>query len=157
MPFIDDFATAIDDYVNDYVTFTTVLNLATDNIAPATPNAINVGEKWRFKVTVTNSNHLDMTGVQLRIQGLNGTTVSTSAAGPFTASVDSPALLTVNGFAAQTSGYFYFQAPSTAKAAGTDLVKAYINAFNVSLTHLLDGHTGAESGTFGIYENQVLL
>jgi hypothetical protein len=157
MPFIDDFATAINDYVDDYVTFTTVLNLATDNIAPATPNAINVNERWRFRVNVSNNNHLDMIGVQLRIEGLNGTTVSTAAAGPFTASVTSPALLTVNGFGSQTSGYFYFQAPSTAKAAGTDLVKAYINAFDVSLTHLLNSHTGAESGKFGIYENQVLL
>ena len=157
MPFIDDFATAINDYVDDYVSFTTVLNLATDFIIPATANAINVGERWRFKVTVTNNNHLDMTDVQLRIEGLNGTTVSTSAAGPYMTSVISPTLLTVNGVGSQTSGYFYFQAPGTAKPAGTDLVKVYINAFNVSLTHLLNGHTGVESGKFGIYENQVHL
>jgi hypothetical protein len=155
MTFFDDFATALDNYVDDHVTLTTVLNIATDNIAPATPNAINVSEKWRFKVTVANSNHLDMINVRLRITGLNGTTVSEAVGGPFAASFDATTLLAVNGFGAQTTGFFFFTAPAAAKAAGTDLVKVHIQAYDGSLTHLLNGHTGSEAGTTGIYENQV--
>ena len=159
MAFFNDFRVAINDYVDDYVTLSINIDLATDMIAPATAGGINVNEVWRFTVTVTNNGQLKMTGVQLHLAGQNGGFVAALATGPFGAfgGFDSSDLLTVRSQASKTSGYFYFKAPIDPQPAGTNLCKAYIQAFDVSLDHLLKGHTDAEEDIVGQYVGEVFV
>ena len=151
MPFFDDFTNAVNNYPATYVTLS-IVDLA---IQSGTPGAVNVNEVWRFQVRVRNNGPLDMTGVSLHIHGLNGATVSTLAAGPFSGAITF-GNLTVNAHGGQQDTVnLFFKAPNTAKPAGTDLVKAHIQGWNGSLNHILQDHSGAAEPPAAIYENQV--
>ena len=156
MPFFSDFAIAVDTYPVDWVTLSTILNLNSDNIAPATPLAINVNERWRFKVRVTNNGQLNITNVVLHVLGQNGALVSTAAAGPFSSEIH-PGLPNVNAHGSQDSVYFYFQAPSVVKPAGTVLVKAHISSCDYNLNHILIDHPDHSDPPSGTYANSVTL
>ena len=153
MAFLDDFQKAVEVYPAFNVTLS-IVDLAP--VPPATPNAINIDEVWSFQVRVRNNGNLNMTNVLLRLQGLNGATISTNSAGPF-----SPFLnfgnLTLNAHGGQQDTVnLFFKAPDKIKPAGTQLVSATIGGYDANLNHILIDHTfGSAAGPTGSYNAQV--
>ena len=91
-----------------------------------TPGALNTGDKPSFRVKVTNRGALELTGVTLKIKGLNGATVKQNgAAAPFVPEfvTATSQLATVGGHAPLGTGSsqttngspFSFQAPGSAQ------------------------------------------
>lgn len=150
MPFFDDFAAAVADYPSNSVGLGFV-NVA---VQTGTAGAVNVGEVWRFQVSVSNHGHLNMTNVALLIDGENGARVSTSAAGPWSPFI-TVGSLSVNAHAHQTTDTLYFRAPGVAVAAGTPLLRVLIRNFDANLDHLLMGHSGSSISPVGTYASQV--
>ena len=137
MTVITDFANAMDTYPQDEVNITiTDVALQTGTVGP-----INVGEVWRFKVQLENTGHMNMTSVSLHVQGVNGATVSTAAAGPFATLITTGSLNVNGGGSTQKSAYLYFKAPTTAKPAGTQLATAHIADYNSNMDHMFTNHT----------------
>ena len=150
MSFFNDFASGLESYPVDSVT----VSITDVAIQTGTAGSVNVNEVWKFKVNVQNNGHVNMTGVSLHVNGLNGATVGTAAAGPFSAGITTGSL-TVNGGGSQKSGFLYFKAPNTAKAAGTDLVNAHIADWSGNLDHMFNNHTNHAVTPAAIYEAQV--
>ena len=151
MPFFADFASALDNYPLDSVTLT-ITDVA---LQTGTAGSVNINEVWKFKVNVTNNGHVNMSQVQLHIEGKNGATVGTAAIGPWF-NLISFGSLTVNAGGSQKTGFLYFKAPAVAKPAGTALVGAHVNNWKANLDHLLDTtHTGHANPPEGGYANQV--
>jgi hypothetical protein len=153
MAFFDDFA----DAVKDYPSLSVILSI--DNLvvqAPGTVGSVNVNEVWAFKIKVDNNGDLNLTGVSFHVEGQNGATVGTAAAGPFSTSLTySASLAAVNAHSTQHTVNLYFKAPNAAKAAGTALVRAHISTFDANLDYILSGQSGHADPPAGIYNTQV--
>jgi hypothetical protein len=148
---LNDLAAEIESYPTTDVTIS-VVDIAPH--PPSTPGGVNVNERWRFKVRVANNGNLNMTGVSLHVQGNNGALVSASPAGPFTSLITAGSF-TVNGGGSQDSATLYFQAPSVAKPAGTQLVNAHIADFSANFEHFFTNHTPHSITPEGVYTTQV--
>jgi hypothetical protein len=121
-------------------------------------DVINVNERPSFRVKVTNRGALEMTGVTLRIKGLNGATVKQNgAAAPFV-----PEFVTTTSQLATVAGHggsqttngspFAFTAPGSPQSA-RDLVQVTLEDHNFTLNHILNGHSdprpsGPPKGTY---------
>jgi hypothetical protein len=138
VPFLDDFANA----VSGYPAASVVLSIVdTAPVPPATPVAVNVNEIWSFQVRVRNNGHLNMTGISLHVFGENQAQVSTNAAGPWSSAITF-GNLTVNAHGGQQDTVdLFFKAPAAIKPAGTVLVSAHINTFDVNLNDVLLNHS----------------
>ena len=150
MTILTDIATAFDTYVEDEVTLNFV------NVNP--PGAVvDINEKVPFQIQIENGGHVNMTGVSLHVHGLNGARVSAAQAGPFTDTITVSGL-TVN---AGTPGNvfrtvtLYFQAPSTPKPAGTDLVSTHVSEWNANFNHYFTNHTNESNTPLATYESEV--
>jgi uncharacterized repeat protein (TIGR01451 family) len=158
--FFQDFRKALNDYLSNSVTVSLDFNLASDNVPPATPSAVNVGEVWRFKIRVANTGELNMTNVRFFILGESGTTVSASPTVGFAAhlltpsQVPSAVAVPANG-PEYVSDYFYFKAPAVSSQVQEPLVKVAINNFDVNLDHLLTGDTAHANDNVGTIDKQV--
>jgi hypothetical protein len=80
MAFFGDMQQAVEDYPSIALTYA----FEALEVVDGTDGVINVNEKWKFKVRVSNSGALNMNNVTLHIDGENGTQVSADPAGPFT-------------------------------------------------------------------------
>ncbi len=150
MSFFNDFATALETYPVDSVD----VNITDVAIQTGTSGAVNINEIWKFKVQVENNGHVNMSSVQLHVNGLNGALVATAAAGPFSPGITT-ASLTVNGGSSAKSGYLYFKAPGVTKPVGTDLVNAHIANWFGNLDHMFTNHTNHAATPAAVYEAQV--
>jgi hypothetical protein len=136
MTILNDIATALDRYLQDEV----VVSVVDVALADGTEGVINVNEKWKFKIKVENTGHINMTGVSLRAAGSNGTEISTSLNGSYFGGVTAGSY-TVNGGSSVTSSYFYFEAPSTIKPANTQLIEAHVADWTGNWDHMFSNHT----------------
>ena len=128
-----------------------------------TPGALNAGDRPSFRVKITNRGALELTGVTLKIKGLNGATVKQNgAAAPFVPEfVTVPSqLATVGAHAPRgtdssqtTNGSpFSFEAPGSAQPS-RNLVQVTLEDWNPTLNHILIGHSdplpeGPPKGTY---------
>ncbi len=121
-------------------------------------SVINVNERPSFRVKVTNRGALEMTGVTLRIKGLNGATVKQNgAAAPFVSefvtSTSQLATVAAHGGEQTTNGSpFAFTAPGSAQPS-KNLVQVTLENHDFTLNHILSGHSdplpgGPPKGTF---------
>lgn len=152
MTILNDIATALDSYLQDEV----VVSIVDVALADGTTGVINVNEKWKFKVKVENTGHINMTDVSLRVAGSNGTEVSTSLNGSYFGGLTTGSY-TINGGSSVTSSYFYFEAPSTEKPANTQLVVAHVADWTGNWDHMFSNHTpdGSYLEPTGRYSAQV--
>ena len=136
MAFFEDFQSALERYPE----FNVALSITNVAVETGTAGAININEKWKFRVKVENNGSLNMNNVMLHVSGDNGATVSTSAAGPFTGF---PPIevgpLTVAARGSQKSDFLFFQAPPGSQAPA-DLVKVHISDWDGDLGYLLETH-----------------
>jgi hypothetical protein len=135
MPFINDFAAAIDSYATgncktEIVNFSIVAGGAT----------INVGEIFQFQVKVTNESVLDM--INVKVQALASTYADVSlAAGAFGSSALSGAF-NLQAHQSHTTGFF--RGKAKARTSGIkDIVSARIYTWDANLDHLLKEHSTA--------------
>ena len=152
MPYFDDFANAVEAYPALSVNLSIVDRVVQ---APGTPGAVNVNEVFAFQVRVANNGHLNLTNVTLHVEGRNGATVSSNAAGPFGTSIISPTITAVNAHGSQDSANLFFKAPNGARPAETALVRAHISAYDVNLSHILNSHSGHADPPSGTFAAQV--
>ena len=152
MAYFDDFANAVAAYPSLSVTLSIVdLVVQPPGVAPA----VTVNEVWAFQVRVANNGHLNMTGVSLHVEGQNGATVSTAAAGPFSPSIVPAALAAVNAHSTQDTVNLFFKAPGVVKPAGTPLVRVHLSSWDANLDHIMSNHSGHADPPSGTYSNQV--
>ncbi len=152
MAYFDDFANAVAAYPSLSVTLS-IVDLVVQ--PPGTPVSVNINEVWAFQVRVANNGHLNLTGVALHVEGQNGATVGTAAAGPFSASIFPAPLAAVNAHSSQDTVNLFFKAPAVAKPAGTALVRVHISTFDANLDHPLIGHSGHADPPAGTHAAQV--
>lgn len=111
-----------------------------------TPGALNVGDRPSFRVKVTNRGALELTGVTVRIKGLNGATVKQNgAAAPFVpefaTTTSQLATVAAHGGSQTTNGSpFSFQAPGSAQSS-RNLVQVTLEDWNANLNHILNSHS----------------
>src|SRR5262245_45040127 len=150
MTILTDIAAAFDTYVDDEVT----LNII--NVNPP-GSVVDVNEKVPFQIRIENGGHVNMTGVSLHVHGLNGALVSAAQAGPYSGTITVSGL-TVNAGTpgnTQTTATLYFQAPSTPRAAGTDLVSTHVHEWNANFNHYFTNHTNESNTPLEVYESAV--
>lgn len=153
MAFFDDMTAAVETYPETYVDL--------EIVEVDTPgNALNEGERATFRVKVTNRGPLVLTGVTLQVSGMHGATVKNNgAAAPFVSSFITGELPTIDahgGSQLTTGSPLTFQAPAGAQALQT-LVKATLEAWDVNLDHILNGHSDPHrDAPKGTYSDAVL-
>jgi hypothetical protein len=154
--FLNDFKAAMHDYPDQFVTLEIV-----EVEVPG--NALNTGEIGKFEVKLTNSGLLDMTGVTLKVIGLNGTQVKTGGAADhdfrdaLTIAMDSDPISGGGGVSVTNRPKLQFKAPSGPKPEATTLFRATIETWDASLARILNFHSKDElDGPAGIYENEVV-
>lgn len=107
-------------------------------------DALNTADTANFRVRVSNTGPLELTGVTLRISGHNGATVANnSAVSPFVAEFVTQELPTIGGHTGvqQTVGSpLKFRAPAGAQPS-KNLVRATLEGWNATLNHILIGHS----------------
>jgi hypothetical protein len=162
MAFFDDMTAALAIYPVDDVLLEIV-----DFVTPAPGTVLNVGEEATFKVKVTNTGPLNLTGVTLRIKGQHGATLKRPlvvvtprasrvapaiSASQFVDELVSAALPTIFGHGgSQTSDTFTLKAPD-APQASQQLIKATLEAWDANTDHIMNGHSDplpdAPKGTY---------
>lgn len=162
MGFFDDMTAALATYPVDDVLIEIVDVDFPDQV-------LNVNEEATFKVKVTNTGPLNLTGVTLRIKGQHGARLKVpvvftpnqpiparaAAAATLTQLVDefvSLPLDTISGHGgSRTSDSFTLKAPGASQASQT-LIKATLEAWDGDLEHILKGHSDplpdAPKGTY---------
>lgn len=152
MTILNDIAVGFDNYLQDEV----VVSIVDVSLADGTAGVINVNEKWKFKVKVENTGHINMTNVSLRVAGSNGAMISTSLNGSYFGGLTTGSY-SVNGGSSMTSSYFYFEAPASEKPAGTVLVVGHVADWTGNWDHMFSNHTpdGSYVAPTGSYTAQV--
>jgi hypothetical protein len=146
----DDMTDAVASYPATYVDL--------EIVDVVTPGVLNVLERPSFRVKVTNRGPLELTGVTVKIKGLNGATVKQNgAAAPLVQEFVTAAsqLATIGGHGASqtTNGSpFSFQAPGSAQPS-RNLVQVTLEDWNATLNHILNSHSdplpeGPPRGTY---------
>jgi hypothetical protein len=152
MTVLNDIANAMD----SYPTTETLISIVDVALESGTAGAININEVWKFKVSVANTGHLNMTDVILHVNGTNGTTISTKPTSGFTKNTLKADPLTVNAGGSSKTGYFYFTAPSTQQPPNTPLLESHLFDWKANFDHFFTNHTpdedhapaGYPSGTY---------
>jgi len=135
----EEMTTAVEGYAATFVDLEIV-----DVVFPG--SVINVNERPTFRVKVTNRGALEMTGVTLRIKGVNGATVKQNGAtAPFVSEfvTTTSQLSTIGGHGGSqtTNGSpFSFTAPG-APQVNHPLVQVTLEDHNFTLNHILNGHS----------------
>lgn len=152
MTILNDIAVGFNNYLQDEV----VVSIVDVSLADGTTGVININEKWKFKVKVENTGHINMTDVSLRVAGSNGAMISTSLNGSYYGGLTTGSY-TVNGGSSMTSSYFYFEAPASQKPANTVLVVAHVADWTGNWDHMFNNHTpdGSYVAPTGSYAAQV--
>lgn len=148
---LTDIAEAVANYPRDFVDILFV------DVEPASGDNLNTGEEATFKLQVRNSGPLTMRDVSIKLVGKNGTKVKTSGA-TFTTEAFVDTIATVageNGTGFET-GLLHLKAPTAEKTAGTDLVEAYVDAWNADWQYTLNQQSDASTSRNGLYESAVV-
>lgn len=108
-------------------------------------NALNIIEEGKFKVKVTNNGPLVLTGVTLKIKGLNGATVKDNGVlAQFVSEFVTQPLPTLAGHAGSQTPQFTsllsFKAPG-APHASRNLFQATLEAWDCNTDHIMNGHS----------------
>jgi hypothetical protein len=152
--FFDDMLVALEAYPETYVTLEII-----DVVAEDEGEVVNVRDEWTFKVKLTNNGPLNLTGVTVRIDGVNGATVKAEGAAAQFASEfvwDLTPRPTINGDGGElivpvTSLPFHFKAPATPQDEKT-LVKATLEHWDGDLSRIMinhsDPHRQVPKGTY---------
>ena len=152
MAFLDDFLAAVKTYPTSNVTIQIVDR---SPVPPATTPEVNINEKWKFQVRIRNNGHLNMNRVQLRVEGQNGTTVSTTENGAYSASILF-GNFSVGAHRTVDTADLFFRAPNTRKTdPQTLLLRALINHFDADLNDILIAETGAAALPVGEFKTEV--
>jgi hypothetical protein len=152
MAFFEDMVDAVEAYPQTYVQI--------EIVEVVFPGAVlNVEESGTFRVKVTNRGPLNITGLTLRIRGVNGAMVANnSIPAPFVAEFTTQPLLTITGHggSALTVGSpLKFKAPAHGQAS-QKLVEATLEGFNYDLLHILDGHSDPVDSPKGTFAAEVV-
>jgi hypothetical protein len=149
----NEMTTAVETYPTTNVTIEIIDVVITGSV-------LNVNETASFKAKVTNTGPLNLTGVTLRIKGMNGATVKDSgAAAPFVSEFVCAVLPTITGHggsAITTGSSFNLKAPAGAQASKT-LVKATLEAWDANMDHILLAHSDPLDTVKGTYAAEVVL
>jgi hypothetical protein len=137
MAFFDDMAAAVEAYP--------VTDVELEIVEVNFPgSALNAGKQGAFRVKVTNRGPLNLTGVTLRIHGQNGATVANNnIPAPFVSEFVTQELPTISaqgGEQLTVGSPLKFRAPGGTQDAKT-LVKATLEAWDVNLNRILNGHS----------------
>ena len=146
MGFFDDFTTAIETYIDDYVDLEVI-----DVTYPG--DRLNVGEQGQFGVRITNRGPLRLNDVALKFTGLAGTLVKGGGAiqqfepeWVFSGQIDRVdahgGSVVVGSVGDDYFQLLYFLAPSS-PVARTDLVQVTIDDWMADLEHPLVSHSRA--------------
>lgn len=153
MGFFDDMKAALEAYPE------TDVQLEIVDVFIGGDEVINVGESGGFRVKVTNNGPLNLTGVTVRVKGLNGTTVSDNNGGPRVEEfVTAPAfpVITGSGGSATSSPRLGFTAPSEDSDGETqNLIKVTLEEWNANLNHILLGSSEPLSTVQAIFASEV--
>lgn len=144
MAFFDDMQSALHTYPETNVTL--------EIVDVTTPGALNVGDVGKFHIKVSNNGPLNLTGVTLKITGLNGATVSPAYFLPRVPEFVSDPLPTIFGHSEYTTpnNPFGFE-PSLAWDPEKNLVKVTLEAWDANLDHLLNVHSNPLDTVKAIY------
>ncbi len=138
----------------------TFVELEFIDVDPASGDTLNTGEEADFQLRVNNTGPLTMRDVQIKIVGKNGTTVKNNgAAAQFGRDALTNFIDTVAGHNADSPNEtetLHLKAPTGEKAAGTDLVEAFIQSWNGDWVHMLNTHSEASTARNGLYESAVV-
>lgn len=152
MAFFDDMTAALETYPLTHVAIEIVDVVLTGS-------ALNVSETASFRVKVTNNGPLNLTGVTLRVKGMNGVTVKNSGAiAPFVSEFVGAELATIaahGGSQLSPGSPYTLKAPGAAQAAKT-LVKASLEAWDANLDHIMLAHSDPLSTVNGSYSAAVV-
>lgn len=149
-----------DDMTNELAAYPlTNVQLAIEDVT-VPGNALNTGETGSFRVRVTNTGPLNMTGVTVRVLAQNGAKVAQNgAAAPFVSDFitqEFPTIAAHGGSQLSVGSPLKFLAPSGAQASKT-LVKVTLEAWDANLDHILLGHSDPmRDGPKGTYAAEVL-
>lgn len=152
MAFFDDMTTALRTYP--------VANVVLEIVEVDIPGTVlNTAEQGTFRVRVTNSGPLNMTGVTLRIRGQNGATVAANnIPAPFVSEFVTQVLPPINGHGGSqlTIGSpLKFKAPAGGQSS-KPLVKATLEAWDANLDHILLGHSDPLDPPLGTFAAAVV-
>jgi hypothetical protein len=147
--FFDEMVAAIENYP--------AVDIDIDIVEVSVPgDVLNVSEIASFRVRVTNNGPLNLTGVTLRVAGLNGATVANNgAAAPFVNEFVTQELPTIRGDGGTeltVGSPLKFKAPALAVADASTLVKVTLEAWTANFDRILKAHTkptNAASATDG--------
>lgn len=149
----DEMTTATETYPVTHVVLTIV-----DVVTPG--SALNVNEVSTFRVQVTNTGPLNLTGVTVRVRGQNGATVANNGAiAPFVSEFVTQEFSPVNahgGSQLSVGSPLKFKAPGIAQASKA-LVKATLEAWDADLNHILLSHSDPLDPPKGTYTAQVFV
>ncbi|MDJ0733761.1 MAG: hypothetical protein QNJ47_06680 [Nostocaceae cyanobacterium] len=135
MSVINDFENPGYDYGDYLKTFVSIS--ITDFETDSPGNKLNVGEKARFNVQVSNKGNLKMTNVVIQVTGTTYADVSTDGS-TWGSSVNAPAI-SVNAHDIHKTIYFYLKA-KVATDNAKDIVKIRVNSWDGDLPHLVHIH-----------------
>ena len=120
---------------------------------------LNTTDTATFRVRVTNTGPLVVTGVTLKVQGQNGATVANNgAAAPFVSEFVTQELPTIGahgGTAITVGSPLKFKAPGRPQSA-RDLVKVTLQDWRTDFQHLFDAHTGPVAAVEATYNDDVI-
>lgn len=153
MPVLTDLTNELETYLDTYVTCEFV-----EVDIPG--NTLNVNEEVKFQLAVRNTGPLNLTDLEIRLVGRNGTLVKSNGAiddlGPEAVQPMRDGVRAHNGNDPERTPILTFKAPPGTKGAGTDLVEVFIDTFDANLDHLLLVHGPRASTTpRGLYESRV--
>lgn len=152
MAFFDDMTAALEAYPETNVTIEIVDVVLTGS-------ALNVNETATFRVKVTNTGPLNLTGVTVKVAGLNGATVKSGSAlaqfGPEFVSGEFATVAAHGGSQLSPGSVFSLKAPASAQAVKT-LVKASLEAWDANLDHILLAHSDPLANVKGSYSAAVV-
>ncbi|HEY0735132.1 MAG TPA: hypothetical protein VGD69_09530 [Herpetosiphonaceae bacterium] len=131
----DDMVSAVEHYAEDSI----VLRIVEFN---PRGDDLNVREEATFKVEIDNQGPLSLTGVTLRIKGLNDVTVADSEdAELFVSEFVTEPLPTIRGHNIEPTITDTFKLKAPNETGPRMLVQATLEAWNPTLLHILNDHS----------------
>jgi hypothetical protein len=162
MAFFDDMSNALDTYPATNIVIK-IIDVTLPPTGTVPNNVLNVGEQATFKVKVTNTGPLTLTGLKVHLKGLSGATllspIQVFGKPPiFIGEFVTGAFPDIGGDGdSKTIGPFTFKAPTAdSKDKPEDLLKATLDAWDAKLDPMLTGHSNKDDAVNDIYSREVV-
>jgi len=137
MTLIENLRSELQDYATDFCK-TEIINFAE---IPSGSN-LTTGEKFRFKVKVSNESHLNMEDVKIKVSGTMYADVSVDKNDPDFDNYIISNKFNLSAHQSYTTAYYYGKAKRvTLRGAAKTIVQAKIHNWDANLEHLLDYHS----------------